>query len=102
MRRGIVVIGGHDGDEFNGIHRILSVLAKVDARVLRKMQSAHDCKGTLCIHWKEDPIESDMLEVESKWRDENEVFVEHNMPDCAVLDAHLDVTVREWRAYGQP
>jgi len=88
-RRGLVVIENVDDDEFAGISRVLLVLSKVPARTLRKVQSALDHKGLLCVQWRSTPDVDDLSDLEGCWFDTGERQVEHDLPDKSVIYASL-------------
>jgi hypothetical protein len=80
MRRGIVHLAGHTGDEFGRVARVLRTLARLDEATLRKIGSAFDHKGMLSISWIFPRSETDTLAVESAWEKENEYEIEHLEP----------------------
>ncbi len=95
MRRGLVVLKAHDGDEFAGIRRVLAVLSRVqNHEALRKIASAYDHKGTLNVSWNKIPTEAEMASVEREWEAENEYLLEYEFPDGRLLEIELGVTSR--------
>ncbi len=94
MRRGLVILEHRDGDEFPSVTRVLRVLAEIDGGTLRKIQSAHDHKGTLMITWAVIPDEHDMTRIEQRWLEENEPYLEYTFPDDHRIEVEVNSTVR--------
>jgi hypothetical protein len=94
MRRGLVVLENRDDDELGGIHRVLRVLAKVDAATLRKVKNAQDHKGTLEVEWADLPTPGDMYNFEKEWEEENEYLLTYTLPDGREVKVQTSVTVR--------
>lgn len=95
MRRGLVQLAAHGGDEFHRITRVLRVLAQLHPDTLKKISTAHDHKGVLCVEWHTPPEDADLLDCVIKWINEHEEHVQNVYPDGRVVDLFGGVTIDE-------
>ena len=84
MRRGLVSLEGHAGDEFPQVIRVLRALAALDAATIRAVATATDHKGCLTVRWLERPTDGQMSCVERAWAGEHECMLRHEWPGGAV------------------
>jgi hypothetical protein len=84
MRRGLVSLEGHAGDEFTQVLRVLGALAAVDAATIRTVAAAMDHKGCLTVRWLEKPTDGRMSCVERAWAGAGESMLRHEWPGGAV------------------
>lgn len=95
LRRGRIRFEEHAGDEFLDVKRVLKVLSKIGGDTLRRIDAAHDHKGTLHVSWREIPSDEDMRQVERAWGAENEVFLKYTHPDGSEVEVEIGSTIRK-------
>ena len=84
LRRGRIRFEEHAGDEFGGVTRVMKSLSEVDGETIRKIETAHDHKGTLCVLWREMPEATDKKRLVIAWFSEGECCLEYTYPDGSV------------------
>lgn len=95
LRRGRIRFEEHTGDEFSGVKRVLKVLSVIDGNTLKKIDTAHDHKGTLFVSWIETPNDEDLRRVESAWSSECECLLQYTYPDGSEFAVQTGTTVRQ-------
>src|SRR5262245_26584692 len=59
-------------NEFDRIHRLATVAARLPGAILGKLTELHDHKGMLAVNWRKLPTASDIAEVHRAWEEQYE------------------------------